>query len=185
MAIEFFRQHFSHIQAGRMAGTYRLDHVVELRQEPDLSDDVRAQLNDIRLLSSKKRQITVLMTGPTALTRYYTVTWLAERLVQPVCLIDCAKWSEKYIGETEKNLAKLFSQAQAQQWILFFDEADALFAKRSRAEATHSHLDDGMIDLGFLAKLLANQQELVIFAIKGAQNADTLTQLFSHHLQLN
>jgi SpoVK/Ycf46/Vps4 family AAA+-type ATPase len=37
----------------------------------------------------------------------------------------------KFIGETEKNLARVFDQAQHKGWILFFDEADALFGKRS------------------------------------------------------
>jgi len=51
----------------------------------------------------------------------------------PVSRIDLAKVVSKYIGETEKNLASLFDHAQHQNWILFFDEADSLFGKRTES----------------------------------------------------
>jgi len=51
--------------------------------------------------------------------------------------IDLARVVGKYIGETEKNLAKLFIQAEGKQNILFFDEADALFGKRTAVTDSH------------------------------------------------
>jgi SpoVK/Ycf46/Vps4 family AAA+-type ATPase len=43
----------------------------------------------------------------------------------------------KYIGETEKNLANVFDQAQHKNWVLFFDEADALFGTRTQTSSSH------------------------------------------------
>jgi SpoVK/Ycf46/Vps4 family AAA+-type ATPase len=48
--------------------------------------------------------------------------------------IDLSLVVSKFIGETEKNLGKIFAQAEDRDWILFFDEADALFGKRRRSE---------------------------------------------------
>jgi SpoVK/Ycf46/Vps4 family AAA+-type ATPase len=48
--------------------------------------------------------------------------------------IDLASMVSKYIGETEKNLGRIFARAEAQDWILFFDEADALFGRRGEVD---------------------------------------------------
>jgi hypothetical protein len=51
--------------------------------------------------------------------------------------VDLSMIVSKYIGETEKNLARIFDMAEHKSWILFFDEADALFGKRTRVEDSH------------------------------------------------
>lgn len=56
---------------------------------------------------------------------------LAEQTNKDLLVINLSEIVSKYIGETEKNLSQLFKKAENKDWILFFDEADALFGKRT------------------------------------------------------
>ncbi|WP_019506280.1 ATP-binding protein [Pleurocapsa sp. PCC 7319] len=71
-----------------------------------------------------------LFYGPPGTGKTMTACLLGKKSGFPVYRIDLSKVISKYIGETEKNLARLFDRAQNQDWILFFDEADSLFGKR-------------------------------------------------------
>jgi len=59
------------------------------------------------------------------------VAWLAAQLKMPLFRIDLAAVSSKYIGEMEKNLVRLLNQAEQSEVVLLFDEADAIFARRT------------------------------------------------------
>ncbi len=63
--------------------------------------------------------------------------WLATNMKNGLYRVDLGRVVSKYIGETEKNLAEIFSVAQDKDWILFFDEADALFGKRTEVKDAH------------------------------------------------
>ena len=56
---------------------------------------------------------------------------------KPLYIFDLSRVSSKYIGETEKNLGRIFQRAKKMNGILFFDEADALFGKRSKVSDAH------------------------------------------------
>ncbi len=60
-----------------------------------------------------------------------TATLLGNHFKREIYRIDLSQVVSKYIGETEKNLEKVFSKAEHKNWILFFDEADSLFGKRT------------------------------------------------------
>ena len=66
-----------------------------------------------------------------------TASLLGKTTGRDVYRIDLSTVVSKYIGETEKNLSRIFDQAQSKGWILFFDEADALFGKRTKVEDAH------------------------------------------------
>lgn len=66
-----------------------------------------------------------------------TSRWLAAQLQKDIYRIDLSTVVSKYIGETEKNLDKIFRAAENKNWILFFDEADALFGKRTDVKDSH------------------------------------------------
>lgn len=66
-----------------------------------------------------------------------TAQWIGMELNQKVYRIDLSRVVSKYIGETEKNLSKIFDAAENNNWILFFDEADALFGKRADVKDSH------------------------------------------------
>jgi hypothetical protein len=76
--------------------------------------------------------------------------------------IDLSKIVSKYIGETEKNLASLFDQAQHQNWILFFDEADALFGKRTESHSANDRAANQQIS--YLLQRIEDFPRVVILA---------------------
>ena len=75
-----------------------------------------------------------LLVGASGTGKTLACGWLATRLGLPLYRIDMAAVISKYIGETEKNLAQLFARAEAAELILLFDEADALFGKRTEVK---------------------------------------------------
>ncbi len=72
-----------------------------------------------------------LFYGPPGTGKTMTAALLGKSTGRDVYKIDLSQVVSKYIGETEKNLANIFDQAESGRWILFFDEADALFGRRS------------------------------------------------------
>jgi hypothetical protein len=78
--------------------------------------------------------VRALLVGASGTGKTLACGWLATRLGLPLYRIDLAAISSKYIGETEKNLAQLFARAEAAELILLFDEADALFGKRTEVK---------------------------------------------------
>jgi len=78
-----------------------------------------------------------LFYGPPGTGKTLTASLLGKKTGRDVYRIDLSLVVSKYIGETEKNLSDLFGRAEEKDWILFFDEADALFGKRMRSK-THT-----------------------------------------------
>jgi hypothetical protein len=75
--------------------------------------------------------VRALLVGPSGTGKTLAVSWLATRLGLPLYRVDLASVTSKYIGETEKNLSQLFARAEHAEVVLMFDEADALFGKRT------------------------------------------------------
>lgn len=78
-----------------------------------------------------------LFYGPPGTGKTMTACLLGKATGREVYKVDLSLVVSKYIGETEKNLARVFDQAQHKGWILFFDEADALFGKRTETSNAH------------------------------------------------
>ncbi|RZN84048.1 MAG: ATP-binding protein [Winogradskyella sp.] len=78
-----------------------------------------------------------LFYGPPGTGKTLTATLLGKASNREVYKVDLSMIVSKYIGETEKNLAKIFDIAEHKNWILFFDEADALFGKRTAANSSN------------------------------------------------
>ena len=78
-----------------------------------------------------------LFYGPPGTGKTMTASLLGKTTGREVYLVDLSMVISKYIGETEKNLARVFDQAEHKGWILFFDEADALFGKRTQIQDAH------------------------------------------------
>ena len=79
----------------------------------------------------------VLFHGPPGTGKTLTAALLGQRTGLDVYRIDLSMVVSKYIGETEKNLAGVFDRAAQRKWILFFDEADALFGARTNTTSAH------------------------------------------------
>ena len=78
-----------------------------------------------------------LFVGASGTGKTLAAAWLASRLGLPLYQVDLASVASKYIGETEKNLSQLFARAEHAEVVLLFDEADALFGKRTDVKDAH------------------------------------------------
>ncbi len=99
---------------------------------------LKKQLNDYVLQRSKNyaaRQL--LLTGADVKLMDNTSQWLAAKTKKSIYRISLSGLISKYIGETEKNLDRVFSRAENDDHILFFDEAEALFGKRTEVKDAH------------------------------------------------
>ena len=99
-----------------------------------------------------------------------TACLLSKSTGRDVYKVDLSLVVSKYIGETEKNLAKVFDQAQHKNWILFFDEADALFGKRSETKDAHGRYANQ--EISFLLQRVENFDGIAILASNLRENLD-------------
>jgi len=111
-----------------------------------------------------------LFYGPPGTGKTMTACLLGKATGRPVYKIDLSLVVSKYIGETEKNLAKVFDQAEHRGWILFFDEADALFGKRSETKDAHDRYANQ--ETAFLLQRLENFDGVAILASNFRDNLD-------------
>ena len=99
---------------------------------------LRRELQSARTnLSQDLNHFCAIFFGPEGTGKTLTATLLGKSLEIDVYRIDLSKVMSKYIGETEKNLSRLFDVAENSGFILFFDEADALFGKRTEVRDSH------------------------------------------------
>ncbi|MFA0960445.1 ATP-binding protein [Roseivirga sp. BDSF3-8] len=84
-----------------------------------------------------KRGYRCLFYGPPGTGKTLTAALLGKHYNMPVYRIDLSMTVSKYIGETEKNLKKVFDRAENENWVLFFDEADSLFGKRTQTSSSN------------------------------------------------
>ena len=111
-----------------------------------------------------------LFYGPPGTGKTLTATLLGQRTGLDVYRIDLSRVVSKFIGETEKNLAKLFDKAENKQWILFFDEADALFGKRTDIRDAHDKYANQ--EVAYLLQRIESYNGLVILATNQRANID-------------
>ena len=94
-------------------------------------------LRDWQLAKAVKPGYRSLFFGPPGTGKTLSATLIGQAAQADVYRIDLSMVVSKFIGETEKNLAQVFDQAQSRRWILFFDEADALFGKRTSTSSSN------------------------------------------------
>jgi phage tail-like protein len=104
-----------------------------------------------------------LVIGADPGARLFALRALALELRLSLYRIDLSEVVSKYVGETEKNLGRLFKAAEAAEMILFFDEADALFGKRSEIKDAHERYANHK--LGTLAQRIENCAGVVILGV--------------------
>ncbi len=119
---------------------------------------------------SRGRGISALFSGPSGTGKTMAAEILANHLKLDLYRIDLAGVVSKYIGETEKNLRRLFDAAEESGAILFFDEADALFGKR--AEVKDSHDRYANIEIDYLLQRMEDYRGLAILATNRKSDLD-------------
>jgi AAA+ superfamily predicted ATPase len=111
-----------------------------------------------------------LFFGPPGTGKTLTATLLGASVGVDVYRIDLSMVVSKYIGETEKNLAGVFDQAENKNWILFFDEADALFGKRTQTSSSNDrHANQ---EISYLLQRVEDFPGVVILASNIKSNID-------------
>jgi len=95
---------------------------------------------------------------------------LAKELGVALLRVDLDKVISKYIGETEKNLRRLFKRAEARKAILFFDEADSLFGKRSEVKDAHDRYAN--IGIDYLIQRFESHGGIAVLATSKKANLD-------------
>jgi ATP-dependent 26S proteasome regulatory subunit len=114
--------------------------------------------------------LSALFAGPSGTGKTMAAEVIARELGLDLYKIDLATVVSKYIGETEKNLSRIFQEAQDSNAILFFDEADALFGKRSEVKDAHDRYAN--IEIAYLLQKMEEYEGIVILATNLRKNMD-------------
>jgi SpoVK/Ycf46/Vps4 family AAA+-type ATPase len=128
---------------------------------------------------SHGKGLAVLFAGPSGTGKTMAADIIAGELGLDLYKIDLSTVVSKYIGETEKNLSKIFNEAETSNAVLFFDEADALFGKRSEVKDSHDRYAN--IEIGYLLQRMEEYEGVVILATNFRKNMD---EAFVRRLQV-
>ena len=124
--------------------------------------------------------IPILFTGDPGTGKTMAAEVIAAELGLDLYKIDLSTVVSKYIGETEKNLEKIFSEAESSNAILFFDEADAIFGKRSEVKDAHDRYAN--IETSYLLQRMEAYDGVTILATNLRANLDVA---FTRRLQFS
>jgi ATP-dependent 26S proteasome regulatory subunit len=119
---------------------------------------------------SRGKGLNVLFAGPSGTGKTMAAEIMSNELGLDIYRIDLAGIVSKYIGETEKNLDKIFQEGKTANAILFFDEADALFGKRSEVRDAHDRYAN--IEVAYLLQKMEEYDGMVILATNLRKNMD-------------
>ncbi len=122
--------------------------------------------------------VTVLFAGPPGTGKTMAAEVIARELGLDLYKIDLSGVVSKYIGETEKNLERIFNEAQSSNAILFFDEADSIFGKRSEVKDAHDRYAN--IEVSYLLQRMEAYDGVTILATNLRANLD---EAFTRRLQ--
>jgi SpoVK/Ycf46/Vps4 family AAA+-type ATPase len=114
--------------------------------------------------------VNALFAGPSGTGKTMAAEVIAQELRLDLYKIDLSGVVSKYIGETEKNLNRIFRAAENANAILFFDEADALFGKRSAVHDSHDRYAN--IEISYLLQKMEEYEGLSILATNLHRNMD-------------
>lgn len=117
-----------------------------------------------------------LFHGPPGTGKTLAATLIGKKTNQNVYRVNLSRIVSKYIGETEKNLSKLLRFAEKSNSILFFDEADALFGKRTEVKDAHDKYANQ--EVSYLLNALENYNGIVIFSVNNNNQEPDISQKF-------
>jgi hypothetical protein len=144
-----------------------LQQLEELQTFLDHGDTLR---HDWGMAARLRPGFRALFHGPPGTGKTLSAALLGRRTGREVHRVDLSLLVSKYIGETEKNLARVFAHAEQRHWILFFDEADALFGKRTETKDAHDRYANQ--EIAYLLQRIESFQGVVILASNLRQNLD-------------
>jgi SpoVK/Ycf46/Vps4 family AAA+-type ATPase len=116
------------------------------------------------------RGISAILAGPPGTGKTMVAQLLAKELGFDLYRIDLSQVVNKYIGETEKNLAKVFDEAETSHAVLFFDEADSLFAKRTNVTSSNDRYAN--LEVNYLLQRMETYEGVTLLATNLEQGLD-------------
>lgn len=122
--------------------------------------------------------VTVLFAGPPGTGKTMAAEVISRELGLDLYKLDLSMVVSKYIGETEKNLGKIFDEAQSSSAVLFFDEADAIFGKRSEVKDSHDRYAN--MEVSYLLQRMELYDGVTILATNLRSNMD---EAFTRRMQ--
>lgn len=160
-----------------------------------LPADTQAQLQEICRWAKHRSQVyedwgfgarrgpgaglTILFSGGSGTGKTMSAEIIADELQLDLFRVDLSRIVSKYIGETEKNLSRIFAQNSSNNCILFFDEADALFGKRTEVKDAHDRYAN--IEINYLLAEMELYQGVIIISTNMKGNIDqAFIRRFSH-----
>jgi len=120
--------------------------------------------------SARRRGLTALFAGPSGTGKTMAAEVLASELGLDLYTVDLATVVDKYVGETEKNLDRIFAEAERVNGVILFDEADALFGKRSEASDAHDRYAN--VEVAYLLQRMELFEGIAILATNLRANLD-------------
>jgi len=149
-----------------------LDHITQLRE---ICSQMRHRQTVLELWGFDQhlamgKGLNTLFAGPSGTGKTMAAEIVASDLGLELYKVDLSTLVSKYIGETEKNLGLIFTAAQEANAILFFDEADAIFGKRSEVKDAHDRYAN--IEVGYLLQKMEEYDGVVILATNLRKNID-------------
>ncbi|WP_053404961.1 ATP-binding protein [Persicobacter sp. CCB-QB2] len=142
-------------------------HGKELHQHPELRKKIKPGYR-------------VLFYGPSGTGKTLTASLIGKTFQLPVYRIDLSMVVSKWVGETEKNLKQLFDTAENKNWILFFDEADSIFGKRTQTNSSNDKYANQ--EVSYLLQRIEDFPGLIILASNLKSNIDNA---FNRRFQSN
>lgn len=168
---------------------HRLDDLVLPNDRYDLINDIVRRVRHRRTVlegwcfdtvSVRGRGLVVLFHGASGTGKTMAADAIANTLHMRLFRIDLAGVVSKYIGETEKNLRAIFDEANRADSVLFFDEADALFGKRSEVKDAHDRYAN--IEINYLLQRIENFDGIAILA---TNKRDHIDEAFSRRIHVS
>ena len=120
--------------------------------------------------STRRRGLTALFAGPSGTGKTMAAEVLASELGLDLYTVDLATVVDKYVGETEKNLDRIFAEAERVNGVILFDEADALFGKRSEVSDAHDRYAN--VEVAYLLQRMELFDGIAILATNLRANLD-------------
>lgn len=114
--------------------------------------------------------VRALLHGPSGTGKTLAAEWLAARLGKPLLVVDTAAITSKYIGETEKNLERVMGGAERVDAVLLFDEADALFARRTDVASSNDRYANAQTN--YLLQRLEGHTGITVLTSNGRSRID-------------
>jgi ATPase family associated with various cellular activities (AAA) len=146
---------------------YTAEQIADVKRWLQYHDFIERDPNLARKI---QRGYRVLFFGPPGTGKTLTATLIGKEFERDVYRVDLSQIVSKYIGETEKNLSRIFDRAQNKDWILFFDEADSLFGKRTNVQSSHDKFANQ--EVSFLLQRIEDFPGLMILASNFKSNID-------------